>query len=328
LLVVDAHPGAHPSPAHSEKTVLRLAEHIDRAGRLTRRGADALVQSVAVACRSARERGCDELLAFATSALRDARNGARVLDRVRRETGVDLQLLTGPDEARLTFLAVRRWFGWSAGHLLVLDIGGGSLELACGVDEEPELAESVPLGAGRLTRERLRGDPPRRDAVSALRTEVDRILAAPAERVRALGEADRVAGTSKAFRSLARLAGAAPSSAGPTARRELTASGLRQIIGFISRIPAADLAQLEGVSPARAHQLLAGAVVAEACLRALRLDVIGVCPWALREGLILRRLDSLSTASGDNVIEPDAAVLLPPSHDSRRLTVVRERGVT
>jgi exopolyphosphatase/guanosine-5'-triphosphate,3'-diphosphate pyrophosphatase len=166
-----------------------------------------------------------------------ARNGARVLDRVRRETGVDLQLLTGPDEARLTFLAVRRWFGWSAGHLLVLDVGGGSLELACGVDEEPELAESVPLGAGRLTRKRLRGDPPRRDAVSALRTEVDRILAAPAERVRALGEADRVAGTSKAFRSLARLAGAAPSSAGPTARRELTATGLRQIIGFISRIP-------------------------------------------------------------------------------------------
>jgi exopolyphosphatase/guanosine-5'-triphosphate,3'-diphosphate pyrophosphatase len=328
LLVVDAHPGAHPSPAHSEKTVLRLAEHIDRAGRLTRRGADALVQSVAVACRSARERGCDELLAFATSALRDARNGARVLDRVRRETGVDLQLLTGPDESRLTFLAVRRWFGWSAGQLLVLDIGGGSLELACGVDEEPELAESVPLGAGRLTRERLRGDPPRRDAVSALRTEVDRILAAPAERVRALGHADRVAGTSKAFRSLARLAGAAPSSAGPTARRELTATGLRQIIGFISRIPAADLAQLEGVSPARAHQLLAGAVVGEACMRALRLDVIEVCPWALREGLILRRLDSLSTASGDNVIEPDAAVLLPPSHDSRRLTVVRQRGVT
>ena len=136
LLVVDAHLGAHPSPAHSEKTVLRLAEHIDRAGRLTRRGADALVESVAVACRSARERGCDELLAFATSALRDARNGARVLDRVRRETGVDLQLLTGPDEARLTFLAVRRWFGWSAGHLLVLDIGGGSLEMAVGRDHD------------------------------------------------------------------------------------------------------------------------------------------------------------------------------------------------
>lgn len=326
LLVVDAYRGAHPTPAYSEKTVLRLAEHIDGAGRLTRRGADALVESVAVACRSARERGCDDLLAFATSALRDARNGVKVLDRVRSETGVDLQLLTGPDEARLTFLAVRRWFGWSAGRLVVLDIGGGSLELACGLDEEPELAESVPLGAGRLTRERLRGDPPRRDAISALRTEVDRTLAAPAERVRALGHADRVAGTSKTFRSLARLAGAAPSRAGPTARRELTATGLRQVIGFISRIPAADLAQLEGVSPARAHQLLAGAVVAEACMRALRLDVIEVCPWALREGLILRRLDWLSAASADNVIESDAGVLHPSELATGRLTLMGARS--
>ena len=309
LLVMDAHRGGHPSPAHSQKTMLRLAEHIDRSGRLTRRGADALVESVAAARRSAGELGCDDLLAFATSALREARNGARVLDRVRDETGVDLQVLAGPDEARITFLAVRRWLGWSAGRLVVLDIGGGSLEIACGVDEEPELAESIPLGAGRLTRERLRGDPPARQAVTALREDLDRVLAAPAQRVRALGRADRVAGTSKTFRSLARLAGAAPSNAGPMARRELTATGLRQIIGFISRIPAADLAELGGVSPARAYQLLAGAVVAEACMRALRLEVVEICPWALREGVILRRLDWLSTASWDEPPGPDAAVL-------------------
>jgi exopolyphosphatase / guanosine-5'-triphosphate,3'-diphosphate pyrophosphatase len=308
LLVVDAYRGGHPTPARSQKSVLRLAEHIDSSGRLTRRGADALVESVAAACRSAAELGCDDLLAFATSALRDARNGVKILDRVRDETGVDLQVLAGSDEARLTFLAVRRWLGWSAGRLVVLDIGGGSLEIACGIDEEPELAESIPVGAGRLTRERLRGDPPARQAVTALREELDRVLAAPAQRVRALGRPDRVAGTSKTFRSLARLAGAAPSDAGPIARRELTATGLRQIIGFISRIPAADLAQMEGVSPARAHQLLAGAVVAEACMRALRLEVIETCPWALREGVILRRLDWLSSATSDDLPEPDAAV--------------------
>jgi exopolyphosphatase/guanosine-5'-triphosphate,3'-diphosphate pyrophosphatase len=74
---------------------------------------------------------------------------------------VELLVLPGEDEARLTFLAVRRWFGWSAGRLLCLDIGGGSLEVAAGRDEEPEVALSLPLGAGRLTRERLRGDPPR-----------------------------------------------------------------------------------------------------------------------------------------------------------------------
>ena len=179
---------------------------------------------------------------------------------------------------------------------MVLDIGGGSLELACGLDEEPELAESVPLGAGRLTRERLRGDPPRRDAISALRTEVDRTLAAPAERVRALGHADRVAGTSKTFRSLARLAGAAPSRAGPTARRELTATGLRQVIGFIRHIAPSELSELEGVSGARAHQLLAGAIVAEATMRRIGVEQVEICPWALREGVILRRLDQLESA--------------------------------
>ena len=75
------------------------------------------------------------------------------------ETGVDLQVLSGEEEARLTFLAARRWFGWSAGKLLVLDIGGGSLEIAYGIDEEPDAAVSLPLGAGRLTAGWLPGRP-------------------------------------------------------------------------------------------------------------------------------------------------------------------------
>jgi exopolyphosphatase/guanosine-5'-triphosphate,3'-diphosphate pyrophosphatase len=296
LLVVDAHRGGHPTPARSEKSMLRLAEHLDGSGKLGRRGADALVAAVGGAARSAKELGCDDLLAFATSAVRDAANSTRVLERVHSETGVDLQVLTGPDEARLTFLAVRRWFGWSAGRLLVLDIGGGSLEIACGVDEEPDVAVSLPLGAGRLGRERLRGDPPSRSAVAALREHVDRELAPVASEVAAVGTPEGLAGTSKTFRSLARLTGAAPSSAGPRVRRVLTIAGLRQVIGFISRITAADLAELEGVSAARSHQLLAGAVVAEAAMRALGLLQVEICPWALREGVILRRLDWLDGA--------------------------------
>ena len=126
LLVVDAHRGGHPDPTHSEKTQLRLAEHLE-AGRLTRAGATALVRAVAQAKAAAALAGCDELLAFATSAVRDAENATAVLARVHAETGVGLQVMSGEDEARYTFLAVRRWYGWSAGRLLVLDIGGGSL---------------------------------------------------------------------------------------------------------------------------------------------------------------------------------------------------------
>jgi exopolyphosphatase/guanosine-5'-triphosphate,3'-diphosphate pyrophosphatase len=156
LLVVDAHPGARPLPATSHKVELQLAQHLLPDGRIAAEGAQALVEFVASCLDVADDQGVEELLAFATSAIRDAPNGEAVLGRVRSETGVDLQVLEGSDEASLTFLAVRRWFGWSAGRLLVLDIGGGSLEVASGLDELPDVAVSLPLGAGRLTRDRRR----------------------------------------------------------------------------------------------------------------------------------------------------------------------------
>lgn len=297
LLIVDAHRGGHPTPMASEKTALRLAESLDSSGRLSRAGADALVRAVRTARSSAKAAGCRDVLAFATSALREAPNSAAVLSRVHAETGLALQVLPGEDEARYTFLAVRRWFGWSAGQLLVLDIGGGSLELAAGLDELPAVAESLPLGAGRLTREWFSSDPPSRREIDVLRAHVEAELAPVAARLAEEGPPDRAVGTSKTFRSLARLTGAAPSSAGPRARRVLTDAGLRQVGAFISRMSAADLAELEGVSPSRAHQLVAGAVVAEATMRALGIHQLEICPWALREGVILRRLDWLDGAT-------------------------------
>ena len=291
LLVVDAHRGAHPTPMHSEKTMLRLAEQLTGTGELSRSGEDGLVRAVQSARSAAARLGCEDVLAFATSAVREAKNSAKVLARVGAETGVDLRVLSGADEARLTFLAVRRWFGWSAGKLLVLDIGGGSFEVAMGRDEEPELAESLPLGAGRTTRTRFRHDPPTRSEVVATSAWLEDQLAGLAKKVAAHGPPDRVVATSKTFRSLARLTGAAPSAAGPRARRTLTDTALRQLIAFISRMTAADLAQLEGVSASRSHQLVAGALVAQAAMRALSLSELEICPWALREGVILRRLD-------------------------------------
>ncbi|AYF31410.1 Ppx/GppA phosphatase family protein [Micromonospora tulbaghiae] len=298
LLVVDAHHGAHPWPAHSEKVVLRLAEQIGPDGALTEGGADGLVKAVGMARAAADGLGAEDLLAFATSAVRDATNAADVLARVRDETGVRLEVLSGADEARMTFLAVRRWFGWSAGRLLAMDIGGGSLELAAGIDEHPDVAISLPLGAGRLSRERLAVDPagtapPSAEAVEELRAYVDAQLDPVVEQLTAVGW-ERPVATSKTFRMLARLAGAAPSGAGLWARRSLTRTGLRQVLGFIRHIPPAQLPELEGVSAQRAHQLLAGAVVAEAVMRRLDVDCVDICPWALREGVILRRLDQLA----------------------------------
>lgn len=293
LLVVDAHRGAQPAPQLSHKSELRLAENITKDGNLSTDGADRLVKAAQAAQDEAEQLGCDELLAFATSAVRDAGNSHRVLKRVTREANVPLSVLSGEDEARLTFLAVRRWFGWSAGHLISLDIGGGSLELAAGSDEVPDLAFSEPLGAARLTREWFTSDPPPKSEVLALREHVDAELAEPAKKLLDAGEPDRVVATSKTFRTLARLAGAAPSSAGPRAKRILTRTGLTQVTSFISRMASADLAELDGVSESRAHQTLAGAVVAAAAMDALGVAELELCPWALREGVILRRLDWL-----------------------------------
>src|SRR6476646_7730931 len=187
LLVVDAHSGAEPTPQHSDKSELRLAEHIDKQGNLINKGSDALVRAVADARKQAAALKCDDVLAFATSAVRDANNSDKVLRRVVKETGIDLQVLSGEDEARLTFLAVRRWLGWSAGTLVSLDIGGGSLELAAGGDEDPDVALSLPLGAARLTRDSFDGDPPDKESVARLRDYVDDQLADPVSKLLAVG---------------------------------------------------------------------------------------------------------------------------------------------
>jgi exopolyphosphatase/guanosine-5'-triphosphate,3'-diphosphate pyrophosphatase len=292
LLVVDAHQGGHPDPVRSHKDELRLAELLHADGSLGTSGTTALVRAVGEARDEAEAEGVEDLVAFATSAVRDATDSARVLQEVRDRTGVDLMVLPGEDEARLTFLAVRRWFGWSAGRLLCLDIGGGSLELAGGIDEEPDVALSLPLGAGRLTRDLLPGDPPSRKEVLAARGHVhDALEAADLER---LGVPDRAVVTSKTFRSLARLDGAAPSAMGPRVRRVLTLDGLAAIVDRLAPMTSAERAALPGVSASRAHQLLAGALVAHEALLALGLAEVEVCPWALREGVILRRLDWLA----------------------------------
>src|SRR3954453_2342306 len=208
LLIVDAHPGSHPDPVRSHKVELRLAELIGPDGSLGDHGRDLLLKAVADAAEAARDEEVDDLVAFATSAVREAPDGADALAAVREQTGVDLVVLTGEDEAAMTFLAVRRWFGWSAGRLLCLDIGGGSLEIATGMDEEPDVAVSLPLGAGRLSREQLVSDPPKRREVAAAREHVRACLVDPAKAVLAAGAPDRAVATSKTFRSLARLDGA------------------------------------------------------------------------------------------------------------------------
>lgn len=295
LLVVDAHPGARPLPAHSHKAELRLAELLDGDGAIGPLGVDRLVTTVAGALQAAEDKGCEDVLAFATSAVREASNADAVLTRVRDETGVDLAVLSGTEEARLTFLAARRWFGWSAGKLLLLDIGGGSLEIAYGMDEEPDAAVSLPLGAGRLTAGWLPGDPPDPAEVRELRRHVRARIARSVGEFTRFGRPDHVVATSKTFKQLARIAGAARSTEGLYVQRALSRKALEEWVPKLAAMTVEERGNLPGVSEGRSAQLLAGALVAEGAMDLLGVEDLEICPWALREGVILRRLDHLTS---------------------------------
>ncbi len=294
LLVVDAHPGARPIPTASHKSVLRLMRYVEPGGAINDAGVAAILEAVGSAAAAAREAGIDELLAFATSAIREAANGEEVLARVARETGVELQVLSGDDEARLTFLAVRRWYGWSAERILLFDIGGGSLELAQGIDEVPDVARSVPLGAGRSTIAFLPDDPPSADQVARLRGHARTLLAEAVKPFRKLPTPNHVVGSSKTIRSLAKLAGDVEEGVGSTERIVLSRRALDDWTPRLAKIPADARPALPGITADRTFQIVAGAVVLSEAMRAFGVEELEVSPWALREGLILRRLDRLS----------------------------------
>lgn len=293
LLVVDAHRGAAPLPASSVKRELRLAEHLTKAGALSDAGVDALVSFIAAALVEAEDKGCESVTAFATSAIREASNTDEVIELVRVTTGVDIAVLSGEEEAMLTFLAVRRWFGWSSGRLAVFDIGGGSLEIATGADEVPEVSLSFELGAGRLTRDWLPGDIASESDIRDLRKYIRAQIAKGAGAVLRAGSADHAVATSKTFRSLARVCGAVSSAEGPFVRRSLRRSALAKQLPRIAKLTPAQRAALPGVSSGRSHQLLAGGLVAQAVMDIFDIEELEICPWALREGVILRSLDSL-----------------------------------
>ena len=294
LLLVDAHYGAAPVPASKLKMPVRLSEHLAADGSVESTAVDELVAFIREGLTLAEDKGATEVMAFATSAIREATNGEAVMQRLRDETGLDIQVLSGDDEARMTFLAARRWFGWSSGRILLFDIGGGSLEMASGTDEEPDTAVSLPLGAGRLTRDFLQGDPPTPDSVRELRRHARARIAEVVGRVRRHGEARVAVATSKTFKQLARIAGAPPSSEGLHVARVLRVDDLREIVPRLSAMTVSERSRIPGVSEGRSAQMVAGAIVAEAAMDLFELEELVICPWALREGLILRRLDGLT----------------------------------
>ena len=287
LQVVDAHPGARPNPTTNQKVELQLHEYINKSGMVTEEGVGLLNTAIDDAVAHAKEFETEEILAFATSAIRDAKNGKEILKELSEKHGIELQVLSGEEEAAITFLAVRRWLGWSSGRLIVLDIGGGSLEIAVGEDEAPELTASLPLGASRLTRDFFSGDPYKEKDIKELESHVRDGMKDTLSKELVQHGADHFVATSKTFRTLARL-GNHWFEDNP---KYLKLASLEKIVTRLASMTNKQRAELPGVSETRAKQILSGAIVASSVMARLEIAQLEICPWALREGIVLKWLD-------------------------------------
>ena len=287
LQVVDTHPGARPNPTFNYKEELRLTEYLNAGNEINEEGIELLRKSIGNAVTQAKAVQVKEFLPFATSALREAANGEIIIANINKEFDIDLQVLAGDEEAKLTFLAARRWFGWSSGRLLVIDIGGGSLEIAVGTDESPEVATSLPLGASRRTQKFLRGDPYDEKGIRAMRDHIESQLEAVLPALVRHQDTDRAIATSKTLRTLARLCGDWFDGNGKTIKFDV----IRKIATRLTDMTHDERTRLPGVSSNRAKQIVAGAYVTESVMRNLDLRELEICPWALREGIVLKYMD-------------------------------------
>jgi exopolyphosphatase/guanosine-5'-triphosphate,3'-diphosphate pyrophosphatase len=290
LVVVDSDHDSPVDPVLTHKVRLRLDLAIDDAGRINPGGIDQICLAVSEAKHQADRTGVLLVVAFATSSIRDAPNAHQVIARVASQTGVELQVLPGEREACLSYVAARHWFGLSAGPLTVLDVGGGTAELAIGDGPEPQIAHSLPLGARTLSRAGLNDA----EQLAGMRAEVIRRVKDALPDLPELSSTRAVA-CSKVFQQLARLAGARPQRHGPFVPRHLRLEDLTHWIPRLAQLSSHQRAQLPGISRHRARQSLAGAVLAETLMRVTGHDVVDISPWSTQEGLLITLLQNTRT---------------------------------
>lgn len=294
LLTVARRPkGGTLEPVLSRKVRLRLHQSLGPDGRLRESGVRSVQQAVTEAASADPGLRLPEVFAFATSVIRDAPNRDEVIDRVAHATGIRLRVLPGEEEARLAYAAARRWAAPAGGPLLVLDIGGGTLEIASGTAARPRTVLSLPLGARTVTREWLPGGTvSSKRRLAELREHLRHSLSALPDLPRAEPDG-QVLACSKTFTQLSRLA--AGKNRAPRTPQRLTLPALRTTVPLLAASTPKRRGRLPGISPHRAEQSLAGALIAEALMETCGVESVTICPWSTREGLLLERLGGART---------------------------------
>ena len=296
LLVADVHLDGTFTAVAREKEMLRLGDDVARHGRIPGPTADRAVAAVRRLRQLADALGAREVIARATSAIRTAANGSELVDRIEAETGVEIEVINGGEEARLVFAAVRASVVLEPAPALCIDVGGGSVEIMIGDAAGLRWAVSLPLGVGRLTAECVHDDPPSRSDRKRLDDRVRGGLAPLVEEVRGRGPRMAV-GTSGTLNDLVRMAVALSSGEHtmPASTNALRATHA-EIDALHESIMAAKTSErrrMPGLEePRRAELLPAGSTLLVTALELFELDGLTASDWALREGIVLDAVHS------------------------------------
>jgi exopolyphosphatase/guanosine-5'-triphosphate,3'-diphosphate pyrophosphatase len=247
----------------------------------------------------------NDIIAVATSAVREAPNRREFLRQVETAAGIKVRIISGEEEADYIYRALRATVDFRGGTAFCVDIGGGSVELIVGTDREVYFTRSEPLGALRMTQKFLESDPPQRDEILALRDHIRKTIRKPLARVTALGF-DFCIGTSGTIMTLAGLAsdGAGSDAAAASSLRWLPSAKVEELIVRLSGMSTRERVQEFAMDERRAGTIVGGAIVLQEILRALEIDRMRACAAAIREGIVERALEERSdraTASAGDV---------------------------
>ncbi|HLW72336.1 MAG TPA: Ppx/GppA phosphatase family protein [Candidatus Binataceae bacterium] len=269
------------------KEMVRLGRRSFTTGRLTDEAMEMAVRTLAYFRRLAKLRRVGRMRAVATSAVREAHNRTEFIQRIRRETGIAVEIISGHDEARLIFDAARHALGLEGGPHLLVDVGGGSVELVLVKDAKPLWLKSVRLGAARLTERFLFDDPPTTAQRKRLHEHLEEEIGGYLRNARKAGVV-RAIGTSGTINTLVAMArGARGEELGRLHGASASAAEIAAISAQLLEANAALRADLPGIDAKRADQMAAAGMLADFVLRRSGAQELVACTWAMREGLLL-----------------------------------------
>jgi exopolyphosphatase/guanosine-5'-triphosphate,3'-diphosphate pyrophosphatase len=287
MVVAEVSPDGRIVVVDRVKEMVRLGRRAFTTGKLTAETMELAERAMTTFGRLARARHVKRLRVVATSAVREADNGAEFVRRLRRDTGLPVDVISGLDEANLIFRAVRHAMDLTGGPFLLVDIGGGSVELSLVEDGRPLWIRSVPLGVARLTERFLPKDLPTGRHVRALERYIGKMIGDLLDRARRRGVVTAI-GTSGTVNTLVAMARAdRGEDTGRLHGASMTREEMQRIRRRVLAVDASARAELPGMDTKRVDLMPAAAVLLDVILARARVPHLTVCSWALREGVLL-----------------------------------------